>query len=103
MIAKVKSRNKSRNYGISFTVRGAGVLIGAVFTDSLPAQLFTGMIDDIRIYNRALEGDDILPLFLEIEPTQIICPDGQVGDVNGDCRIDYLDLAIIAQQWLWTG
>jgi hypothetical protein len=85
------------------TVRGAGVLIGAVFSDSIPALFLTGMIDDVRIYDRALSPDNILRIYEETEPTQIICPDVQVGDLNGDCRVDNLDISIFAMQWLWAG
>jgi len=33
-------------------------------------------------------------------PEIALCTTGMAGDVNGDCKIDFEDYAIMASQWL---
>jgi hypothetical protein len=30
-----------------------------------------------------------------------ICETIMAGDINGDCRVDFMDLVIMASHWLW--
>ena len=62
---------------------------------------YSGLLDDVRVYDRALDADDILDIYEGTEPSRKICPDIPVGDLNGDCHVDYLDFMIISYQWLW--
>jgi hypothetical protein len=49
---------------------------------------FLGMIDDVRIYNKAVTREEILFLI------------GSAIDLNGDKVIDFKDYAVLADQWL---
>jgi len=49
---------------------------------------FLGMIDDVRIYNRAVTREEILSLI------------GSPIDLNEDKVIDFKDYAVLADQWL---
>jgi hypothetical protein len=50
-----------------------------------------GLVDDVRIYNYALSGDEI---------SQVLCIDPPISDLNGDCKVDFKDLAIFVSEWL---
>jgi hypothetical protein len=54
-------------------------------------QLCRGSIDDVRVYDYALSGDEVM---------QLVCTDPPPGDVNGDCEVDFTDLAIVMANWL---
>lgn len=54
-----------------------------------------GMIDSVRIYNRALSVSEI-----EVLANQNVPGD---ADVNNDGKVDFADLADLADQWLWAG
>ncbi len=55
---------------------------------------FRGMLDDIRIYPRALSDLEIQALINSVPPA---------GDFNRDGLVDAFDLAFMAEQWLATG
>jgi hypothetical protein len=65
-----------------------------------PGREWNGMIDDVRFYNYALSDDDILNLSNGLEPGEIICIVRPAGDLNKDCKIDFADYAILADNWL---
>ncbi len=52
---------------------------------------WNGLIDDVRIYNYALSGDEV---------RRFLCDRRPRGDVNLDCRVNFLDFAIVASGWL---
>jgi hypothetical protein len=54
-------------------------------------RFYDGLLDDVRIYNCALSPDEII---------QLVCTDPPTGDLNGDCRVDFKDLAIFVSNWL---
>jgi len=54
-----------------------------------PLHQFDGMIDDVRIYDRALSGQEVLDIFSPF-----------AGDINGDGVVDFDDLEILVGQWL---
>jgi hypothetical protein len=56
-----------------------------------PGQFWHGSIDDVRVYDYALSADEIM---------QLVCTDPPPGDVNGDCEVDFVDLAIVMSNWL---
>ncbi len=59
---------------------------------ALEAHCFwNGLIDDLRIYDRALAPDEI---------ADIVCADRPRSDLNGDCIVDFADFAIFASEWL---
>ena len=67
---------------------------------------FEGLIDDVRIYNYALDPGEISLLYdgfpIPTPSEKLICSGRPVGDLNEDCRVDFLDFAILASHWLET-
>ena len=57
----------------------------------IPDRLYGGMIDDVRIYNYALTDDEILYLS---------CTEPIKGDIDGNCRVDFRDFALLLSEWL---
>ena len=55
-----------------------------------PLHQFDGIIDDVRIYCRALSAEEVFEVFILKTP----------GDINSDGIVDYLDLEILLDQWL---
>ena len=68
---------------------------------------YTGLLDDVQIYSYALDGYEVAHLYTDVMTDVEICV-GTVGiefDVTGpdgepDCRVDLLDFAEFAAQWL---
>ncbi|UCG58974.1 MAG: PASTA domain-containing protein, partial [Phycisphaerales bacterium] len=56
-----------------------------------PGRFWHGLIDDVRIYDYALSADQIVSL---------LCVDPPPGDVTGDCRFDFTDVAALCCHWL---
>ncbi len=66
--------------------------------------MFYGMIDNVQIFNYAVDEMDIARLFITDAPDKSVCvqsikPDGTF-DFNDDCIINIEDFAIFAAQWL---
>ena len=66
--------------------------------------MFNGMIDNVQIFNYAVNEMDIARLFVVDAPDKSVCvqsikPDGKF-DFNDDCIINIEDFAILAAQWL---
>jgi hypothetical protein len=65
---------------------------------------FYGLIDDVKIYDRALTPDEISWLYKENVYSD--CNDvqdanyGLLSDLNGDCYVNSEDLKIVADYWL---
>ena len=51
---------------------------------------FSGSLDDLRIYNKALSADEVETLYKEVYPTKF------AGDLNGDYQVDFFDFAVLA-------
>jgi hypothetical protein len=68
----------------SLNVSAANVYIGGS-----PSQSFNGLIDDVRIYNRALSADEIRTLYF-----------GPATDLVNDYNINFRDFAVLANNWL---
>lgn len=63
-----------------------------------------GLIDDVRLYDYALNASEITSLYsgsfaAPVHATDI-CRAYPLGDLNEDGRVDLLDFALIAEQWL---
>ncbi len=72
-----------------------------------PDRWFNGAIDDLRIYNYAIGPEAVIEEYNRlIDPDISTClyPD-QVGagDVNGDCKVDLVDFALLTESWLNCG
>ncbi len=66
---------------------------------------FSGGLDDVRIYNYALEPAAIAQLYVDFVPGASGCVDNPEMDLSGpeeqaDCKVNLYDLAEIARQWL---
>ncbi len=62
-------------------------------------------VDDVRIYNYAMNDTDIADIYLLGHPGEVICinPYGSFFDSNDDCMIDLIDFAGLAEGWLSCG
>jgi hypothetical protein len=88
-----------------------------VFTPS--QRYFKGQIDEVRIYSRPMNSNQIWQLYLEGALIGDVEPDGDIdlydfaamaeqwkntdscdGDLNCDCSVDMNDFAILASEWL---
>jgi hypothetical protein len=70
------------------------LLIGRYSGSSVTTGAWDGLIDDVRIYNYALSSREI---------HRLVCAEPPLGDINGDCRVDFVDLAIFASNWHRVG
>ncbi|HOK66387.1 MAG TPA: immunoglobulin domain-containing protein [Anaerohalosphaeraceae bacterium] len=70
---------------------------------------FTGIVDDVRIWNYALTNNAIAKLYTDlysaVEPGIELCPVRPTFDISGpqgtpDCRVNLYDLAVAAAAWL---
>jgi hypothetical protein len=62
-----------------------------------------GMIDDLKIYNYALSNTEVAQEYIAVKGGWICDAEGSdalVYDFNGDCRVDLLDFAPFAAEWL---
>jgi hypothetical protein len=64
------------------------------------AQPFTGLIDDLRLYNYPLSAVEAASLYLAGKPGETICLGSIPYDLNGDCKVDMGDLALLVDAWL---
>ena len=66
---------------------------------------FTGLIDDVQIYNYAVDPIGIALLYTDFNPGETVCLDnvGLQFDFSGNCRIDIADLVYIAESWMNCG
>jgi len=70
------------------------LLIGRYSGSPLITGAWDGLIDDVRVYNYALSSREI---------RRLVCTEPPLGDINGDCRVDFIDLAILASNWHRVG
>jgi len=63
-----------------------------------------GLLDDVRIYSYALSAEQIQLVYggstLPPPEPESICPQEPAGDINGDCKVNLSDYAILASHWL---
>jgi len=74
--------------------------------DGLPSQnapgYWKGRIDDVQVYNYGLSSEDIAQMYYDVTGTAP-CLYPPAIDLNDDCRVNMLDLALIAGEWLYCG
>jgi len=62
---------------------------------------FEGVLDDLRVYNYALEATDIYDLNYAETGQQWCLPELQPQwDLTGDCEVGFMDFALLAGEWL---
>lgn len=63
--------------------------------------LYTGQMDDIRIYNYPISEDEIAALYAASEGNYCRFP--PMYDFTGDCRVKLDDFAVVALHWMECG
>jgi len=63
---------------------------------------FNGVLDDVRIYNYALDPVSAVKLYAEVTGNPG-CPYPLAYDLSGDCQVNLEDFAIIASAWMECG
>jgi hypothetical protein len=63
--------------------------------------LYHGLMDDLRIYNYALDADTLATMYSETAGRY--CRFKPELDLNDNCIVDIGDFAILAQSWLECG
>lgn len=105
------------------TAADQDVIIGALDAGGgALASFFSGSIDDVRIYNRALAADQVWQLYDAYDLIADLEPDGAVDlgdlavlaaawqradacdlDLTCDCLVTLDDLAVLTEEWLGGG
>jgi hypothetical protein len=67
--------------------------------------MFLGSLDDIRVYNYAMDAYEVAELYTEVETGAVICIANPAMDLSGpagikDCKVNLYDFAKIAENWL---
>jgi len=73
------------------------VCAGTVFGDM---SVYEGLLDKVSIYSYALSQIDVAVLYTDVMTGESICMEQIKHDYNGDCRVDILDFAMFAADWL---
>lgn len=76
----------------------------------MPIHFFNGVIDDVRVFNYALSGEEVANLYYDVtEQAACIAPpqyDIAGGGPNGDepdCKVNLADVSALATAWLECG
>ena len=77
----------------------APLVLGAESTDGTIGSS-TATIDDLKIYNYALDSTTIAQQYVDINGGYICVGGIPAGDITGDCKTDIEDFAVIATNWL---
>ena len=64
---------------------------------------YAGQIDDVRVYNYALDASEVTTLYLQMQGVGYACDSPPTMDFTNDCVVDIEDLAIFVQSWLDCG
>jgi hypothetical protein len=64
---------------------------------------FDGQIDDVRVYDYALNADEVTTLYNEMQGIGYVCDSPPTMDFTDDCVVDIADLIIFVQSWLDCG
>jgi hypothetical protein len=60
---------------------------------------YSGLLDNVRIYNYALSPFEIAQLYYEVT-NRSLCIEPVPGDINDDCKVNFCDFALLMEQWL---
>jgi len=83
--------------GSAIATNTANVFIGE--NQEASGRGWKGLIDDVRIYNRALSVEEIVELSHRFDP-EPLCIEYLPQDLNRDCEVNLIDLALLAEAWL---
>jgi hypothetical protein len=80
------------------------LIIGGRVTPSYDHRGWDGRVDDVRLYDYALNADEIGLLYagsaVPAPQPELACYHIPNGDLNQDCKIDSVDFSILASRWL---
>ncbi|MBE0536483.1 MAG: hypothetical protein IH624_12520 [Phycisphaerae bacterium] len=65
--------------------------------------LYTGFMDDIRLYNYPLTPQEVADLYVLAPHVEYACVQPPQLDLTGDCKVDLMDLAVLAEAWMECG
>ena len=79
----------------------ANMVLGAnlLESDGSVAHFYNGKMDDVKIYDIALDGYDVAQLYYDVTGGSQ-CLDKPASDLNDDCLVDLRDFAILAGNWM---
>lgn len=86
----------------AMTLHDEPLIFGSEVTDGTTAPS-DGLLDDVRIYSYALDGVTVAQMYIAQYPGTTICIDDiakSAGDLDGNCEVDLVDLAMMAGDWL---
>jgi hypothetical protein len=91
---------KRTEFAHTFDMGGVNgpIVIGANQADGYAAAI-NSIIDDAAIYNYAVSENQVRDMYLE-GPAVYVCPTALEMDLDGNCKIDVADLAILVDSWL---
>lgn len=77
-------------------------MLGTAVDLTIGSWAFAGLIDDVRIYNYAIDAISAALLYTDFSPGETVCLDnvGLEYDFSGNCKIDLADFAYIAAEWM---
>jgi hypothetical protein len=87
---------------ISASASGIPVAIAGRYGDDpvqIDDQFTAGVYDEVEIYNYALDAATIAQNYATVTSTPV-CPAALDYDQNGDCKVDLVDLGLLASAWL---
>ena len=61
--------------------------------------LYTGLLDDVKIYSYPRTGNDIAVEYTTVESGKSACVEYLQYDINGDCKVTMEDFAAFAEGW----
>ena len=77
----------------------APLIFGAESTDGTVGTS-TATIDDVKIYNYALDSTEIAQQYVDVMGGYICLNGNPTGDLNDDCQVNLGDLQVLAENWL---
>ena len=60
---------------------------------------WSGLIDDVKIYNYALTPAEASSIYTT-DTGATVCSEPLQYDLNGDCKVDFIDFAIFMEAWM---
>ncbi len=70
-----------------------------VDTDHSYNDMFHGVIDEVKLYNYAMDKYEVAQIYADISGNSV-CPEYSASDLDKDCDVDLEDFAILAESWL---
>ena len=68
-------------------------------TDYSYGGVFQGVIDEVKLFNYAMNSHEIGQNYADISGNSI-CPEYSNADLDHDCDVDIIDFSILAESWL---